>query len=102
MDERARALSRLYDEVTAQVKMLVDRADPEGFLAMGAPSDEYDDAVAELTRRVLGDDPLDRDAIQRWFSSVYGAAAAGADALAEELEKLRQRAPNVRPDRGRP
>jgi hypothetical protein len=54
MDERARSLSRLYDEVTAEVKVPVDQADPEGLLEMGAPADEYDDAVAELTRRVMG------------------------------------------------
>jgi hypothetical protein len=97
VDERARALGRLYDEVTAEVKALVDRADPEGLLGMGAPADEYDDAVAELTRRVLKDEPLDSASIERWFSSVYGAAPAGAGALAQELAKLRQRAQNDGP-----
>ena len=53
VDERAKALSRLYEEVKAQVKVLVDQADPEGLLGMGAPLDEYDDAVTELTRHVL-------------------------------------------------
>jgi hypothetical protein len=45
VDERAKALSRLYEEVKAQVKVLVDQADPEGLLGMGAPLDEYDDAA---------------------------------------------------------
>jgi hypothetical protein len=97
VDERARALGRLYDEVTAEVKVLVDRADPEGLLGMRAPADEYDDTVVELTRRVLKDESLDPASIERWFGSVYGAAPAGADALVQELEKLRQRAENDGP-----
>jgi hypothetical protein len=71
--------------------MLMDRADPEGLLGGGAPDDEYDDEVAEVTRRVLKNEPPDPGAIERWFSGVYGAAPEGADALARELEKLRQR-----------
>lgn len=97
VDERAKALSRLYDEVKAQVKTLVDDADPEGLLGTGSPPDEYDDAVAELTRHVLKDDPVDQGAIERWFGRVYGAAPARADALVAGLERLRLEAQNRRP-----
>lgn len=97
MDERAKALSRLYDEVKAQVKILVDQADPEGLLGMGCPPDEYDDAVAELTRHVLKNEPVDQSAIEQWFGRVYGAASVGADALVDDLERLRLGAQNRRP-----
>jgi hypothetical protein len=96
VDERAKALSLLYEEVKARVKALVDQADPEGLLAMGAPSDEYDDAVGELTRHVLKDKPIDRGAVERWFGTVYGMAPAGTDDLVQELETVRQEAQNRR------
>ena len=96
VDERAKALSRLYDEVKSQVKILVDQADPEGLLGMGSPPDEYDDAVTELTRHVLKYEPVDQSAIEQWFGRVYGAAPAGADALVAELERLRLEAQNRR------
>lgn len=97
MDERAKALSRLYEAVKTQVKALVDDADPEGLLRMGSPPDEYDDAVGELTRHVLKDDPVDRGAIEHWFERDYGAAPAQADALVAGLERLRLEAQNRRP-----
>jgi hypothetical protein len=96
VDERAKALSRLYDEVKARVKALVDQADPEGLLAMGAPPDEYDDAVGEMTRHALKDQPVERRAVERWFSTVHGVAPAGTDDLVTELETLRQEAQNRR------
>jgi hypothetical protein len=96
VDERAEALSRLYEEVTAQVKVVVDQTDPEGLLGTGAPLDEYDDAVAELTRHVLKYEPVDRNAIEQWFGRVYGAAPARADALVAELERLRVETQNRR------
>ena len=94
MDERAKALSRLYEEVKAQVKVLVDQADPEGLLGMGAPLDEYDDAVTELTRHVLKHEPVNQKAVEQWFGRVYGAAPARAGALVAELERLRVEAQN--------
>ena len=61
---------------------------------MGSPPDEYDDAVAELTRHVLKDEPVDQRAIKQWFEKVYWAAPAGADALVAKLERLRTEAQN--------
>jgi hypothetical protein len=98
MEKRARDLSRLYEEVASRVKALVDQADPEGLLAMGAPSGEYDDAVAELTRRVLKRE-LDQGAIEQWFGSCYGATPIGTQALVRQLEEL---AAEVRKQNARP
>jgi hypothetical protein len=98
VEKRARDLSRLYEEVASRVKALVDQADPEGLLAMGVPSDEYDDAVAELTRRVLKRE-LDQGAIKRWFDSYYGETPIGAQALVRQLEEL---AAEVRTQNARP
>ena len=55
----ASELRRLHQETWIKVKKAVDDADPEGLLAMGAPTDEYDDAVAELTRRLLKGEAVD-------------------------------------------
>jgi hypothetical protein len=49
------------------VKTAVDESDPEGLLALGAPDDEYDDAIAELARRLIHDEGLERAAIEAWF-----------------------------------
>lgn len=75
--EQAKALNRLYDEVRAKVKTIVDHADPEGLLALGCPEDEYDDAVGHLTPSVLRNTAVDKQAIERWFGQVYGAAPVG-------------------------
>lgn len=82
VDERAEELSRLYERVTAQVKAIVDQADPAGLLGLGAPSDEYDDAVEEFTRRVLKGEPTDSRAIGDWFVDRYGISRSlpGRDA----------------------
>jgi hypothetical protein len=48
-----------YDVALAESKRIIDEADPEGLLAMGAPSDEYDAFAAQVARRLLhGEDPL--------------------------------------------
>lgn len=94
MDERAEELSRLYERVAAQVKTVVDRADPVGLLGLGAPSDEYDDAVEEFTRRVLKGEPTDSRTIEDWFVERYGIARSlpGLDApfrdMAEGLQQI--------------
>ena len=74
MDERQRELRRLHQETWIKVKKAVDDADPEGLLAMGAPTDEYDDAVAELTRRLLKGEAVDERGIAAWFAATYGLA----------------------------
>lgn len=89
---RHKELQKLYDTVRTEVKQAVDKADPEGLLAMGAPSDEYEDAVTELTRRVLTGEVIERDAVERWFLDEYGMASSGADALVARLRAIQARA----------
>ena len=79
------------------VKIRVDQADPRGSARNGSPSDEYDDAVTELTRHVLRDEPVDHKArSEQWFGRVYGAAPAGADGLVAKLEMLSSKQINRR------
>ena len=92
MGDRHNELLKLYDLVRTQVKRAVDDADPEGLLAMGAPSDEYDDAVTELTRRVLKGEVIEQHAVEHWFLDQYGSASSGADALVARLQAIQARA----------
>lgn len=100
VDERAKKLSRFYDRVTAQVKAVVDQADPAGLLSLGAPSDEYDDAVEEFTRRVLKGEPTDAKTIEDWFVDGYGIARslpgqnAPFRAVADGLRQIEVRVQN--------
>jgi hypothetical protein len=87
--ERVNSLRRRKIELKHQhwetwiaVKQAVDGADPEGFLAMGCPNDEYDHAVVYLTGRVLGHDRVSRDSLATWFLDRYG--------LEPDLEALQQ------------
>lgn len=61
---------------------MVDLADPAGLLSLGAPSDEYDDAVEEFARPVLKEEPTDSKTIEDWFVDRYGIARSlrGRDA----------------------
>lgn len=102
VDERAKELSRLYERVAAQVKAVVDRADPAGLFGLGAPPDEYDDAVEEFTRRLLKGEPTDSKTIEDWFVSGYGIARSlpGRDApfrdMADGLQQIEAKVHNDR------
>jgi hypothetical protein len=65
---RNRELSQLYDSAWTEVKRAVDTADPEGLLAMGASSDEYDDAVTRLVRKVLKGEVITAPDLAGWFT----------------------------------
>lgn len=66
--------ARRYERAVAIVKQIVDEADPEGLLELGAPADEYDDHAADAARRLLrGDDPSD---IASSWSSWFGARSS--------------------------
>jgi hypothetical protein len=85
MDKRQRQLKRLYEEVFIRVKMAVHEADPEQFLVMGRPYDEYDPAVAELTRRLIHGQGMDRTSIETWFASHFGMQPEGVEGIADSL-----------------
>ena len=87
MDERSKELERLYETTWRRVKEAVNASDPEGLLALSFPDDEYEDAVGEITRRLLKGEPTDETSLSKWFDSQYGAPAT-VDALAERLMKI--------------
>ena len=92
MGGRHDRLQKLYDRVRSEVKEAVDEADPEGLLAMGAPPDEYDDAVTDLTRRVLNGEVIEQDGVERWFLDRYGLASSDAEVLVARLGVIQARA----------
>jgi len=96
MDERSKELGRLYKTTWQQVKEAVNATDPEGLLAMGAPDSEYEDAVFDLTRRLLKGSRTDEVSLASWFESWleprYGTLpstrALATHALAERLTAI--------------
>ena len=76
MDERSKELGRLYEATLQRVRQAVNATDPGDLLAMGAPDDEYDDAVGDLTRRLLKGEPIDEVSVaswaESWFEPRYG------------------------------
>ena len=58
MTKQNKRLSRLYEAVWAETHRIVNDADPESLLEIGAPDDEYDDAVGMLTRQLINGKPL--------------------------------------------
>ena len=88
-------LQKLYEMVRTEVKAIVDEADPEGLLALGSPSDEYDDAVTELTRRVLKGEVLREEPIERWFADQYGSTPSPTGALVARLQAIQASALDI-------
>jgi hypothetical protein len=62
------------DQVAAAVRVLINQYDPEGLLGMGAPEDEYDPEVRDLTALVCGEEEITAEAVgavwNRWFNEV--------------------------------
>jgi hypothetical protein len=76
VDERSKELELLYETTWRRVKDAVNATDPEGLLALGSPDDEYEDAIGELTRRLLKGEPIDDGWLSSWFQDRYGLAAS--------------------------
>jgi hypothetical protein len=76
------------------LRAVIDRRDPEGLLALGAPSDEYDPEAADLARLRSGGGPFTPTTVaevwERWFGPRSGfvdrASHAELVAFAGELE----------------
>lgn len=51
-------LAQIYNKALVGSKRIIDEADPEGLLAIGAPPDEYDTYSADVARRLIhGEEP---------------------------------------------
>ena len=94
--ERARSLKRRKADLQARdwetwsvVKRIVDDANPAGLLAMGCPSDEYDQAVVYLTGRLLVSHHLSREDLSDRFRDHYGSEP-DADAIRFIFDSLEQ------------
>jgi hypothetical protein len=67
---------RLYETTWQRVKEAVNASNPEGLLALGAPDDEYEDAVGDLTRRLLKGELTNEAWLSSWFQDRYGLVAS--------------------------
>jgi hypothetical protein len=84
-----------YDEAFAAVRDIVNEADPESLLKLGAPLDEYEPEVAQLVGLVLRADALSEVEVvevwQRWFGEGHHLRGAAATALTDDLLRLHGR-----------
>jgi hypothetical protein len=82
-------------EAFAAVRRVVDAADPEGLLGLGAPADEYDPEVADLVRLVLRSEaPTVGEVVgawQRWSGDDHRLTGDRAAAVVAELTGIDDR-----------
>ena len=89
--EENQRLRDKYQSAFGDVRAVIDRLDPIGLLASGAPDDEYDPQVTDLVRLVLRPAPLGEAQVdevwRRWFGDDY--SAVGTSELARQVNELR-------------
>lgn len=58
------------------VKAAIDRADPDGLLEIGAPSDEYDSESEEIAKKISGDNSVEEiaETAAKIFSRTFNSA----------------------------
>ena len=81
------------DQLLTEVKSILDALDPEGLLALGAPSDEYLPEARDFAARIRRGETITGEAARRtwvgWFYRGCGLERRGlADVLAERLAEL--------------
>ncbi|MEV3981992.1 hypothetical protein [Nonomuraea sp. NPDC049758] len=86
------------DQTAAAVRVLINQYDPEGLSGMGAPEDEYDPEVRDLTALVRGEEEVTAEAVgavwNRWFNEVSEWSTRKPEQVSEvaaALERLRGR-----------
>ncbi len=90
--KRQAVLRQQVARARAHVRRVVNAADPEGLLDLGAPADEYDPEVEDLTRLVQHGDVTTKSVQniwERWFGS--GNALQRNPALLEHLTQQLRR-----------
>lgn len=90
--EHQAVLRQQVARARAHVCRVVDAADPEGLLELGAPTDEYDGEVEDLTRLVVrGDVTADSvlEVWERWFGprSALQRDPAQLEQLTQQLRR---------------
>jgi len=68
---------------TRELRALVNRYDPFGLMAAGAPEDEYADVVGPLLRRL--EEGQSAPSIAHWLQTAIGAHYGSVPAHAEQL-----------------
>lgn len=93
-----RELWQQVERCRVHVRSVVDAADPEGLLELGAPADEYDPEVDDLARLVRNGE-VTADSVlavwERWFGP--GSALQSDQTLLEHLTQELLRGQPERP-----
>ena len=77
------------------VRAVLNKHDPEGLLAIGAPDDEYDPESEDFARLLRDGQPISHEVVVevwgKWFGATGFTRADGPeiDALATDLDSLR-------------
>lgn len=74
------------------VKSAIDRADPDGLLAIGAPSDEYDSESEEIAKKISENDSVENiaETAAKVFSRTFNAAFSPDRFMEAAAEILRE------------
>ncbi|MFI6505098.1 hypothetical protein [Nonomuraea typhae] len=83
-----------HDQVTAEVRSLINGYDPEGLLGMGAPEDEYDSEVGDLAALVHAGQEITATAVSaiwnRWFNMSPNWTTRDPEQVSEVATALEQ------------
>ena len=83
-----------YDQAVERTRDIVNRHDPIGLIALGAPADEYDHQIAKLTILVLGASTVDETVVDQIWIRSFGTEYSMSGhptltALAHDLDRAR-------------
>ncbi len=95
--DRDEELLARYQRVIKEVKLAVDKADPIGLLALGAPEDEYDDVVGYLVSKVMQNDEITATSVAAWIRGRYEVEPS-ISTLVEEVASIQTRLHSDRRD----
>lgn len=86
-----RSGAKRYAEAVAAVREVINRLDPIGLIAIGAPEDEYDSEVTDLVRLVMRPQEFNEDEVdavwRRWLGDDY-ATMHNVHSLPDQAREL--------------
>jgi len=94
--DRNKELLARYKRVIKEVRLAVDKADPVGLLALGAPEEEYDDVVGYLVSKVMRSDEITATSVAAWIRGRYEVEPS-ISTLVEEVASIQTRLHSDRP-----
>ena len=83
----------LYKDAFAAVREVINKRDPQGLIAAGAPVDEYDAEVGDLVKQVLSPELPTTATVEevwkRWFGDASSVTGESLMLIVDDLVLLR-------------